>query len=397
MSRLTAPDIDRRIADLRAVLDRTSASLVELDADVTRQLLDQSTVLRGATSESWRDATARHTNLWTMQFAIDKLFAQIVEERGTRKAPTQPVLAHLDQLLSGPYVEAPDASVPDRPRLVNSEGHRSHCSIEQALDRMSADYDMVTDLLTRVALVWGDCTERLEQIETQVSGLDTRVRGRGMRPTNQLRAMADEVAIARTLIREDPLSFSPDSLEALEERLARARVTVDETVRAEEARALELDGADDAVHACAAAARACRDEFEVVAQRVVLRDASRLALDTLANDVEALRTELERARQLDSEGAAAAISRRAESVRIELGRLAAGERAWAERRDELRGLLRAYRAKADAVGLAEDLELDATYLETQNQLYSSPCDLETAEQALTEFRRAIQDRTVTAP
>ena len=142
---------------------------------------------------------------------------------------------------------------------------------------------------------------------------------------------------------------------------------------------------------------ASRDEFEVVAQRVVLRDASRLALDTLANDVEALRTELERARQLDSEGAAAAISRRAESVRIELGRLAAGERAWAERRDELRGLLRAYRAKADAVGLAEDLELDATYLETQNQLYSSPCDLETAEQALTEFRRAIQDRTVTAP
>jgi hypothetical protein len=397
VSRLTTADIDRRVAELRAVLDRTSASLVELDADVTRQLLDQSTVLHGATSESWRDAAARYANLWMMQFAIDNVFTQVVEERGTRRAPTPQVLAHLDQMLTGACVDAPDASEPDRPRLIDSGGETSRCSIEQALDQMRADYDVVTALLTRVAVVWGECTERLEQIETQVLDLFARVQGCGMRPTNQLRAIADEVATACTVAREDPLSFSANLPERLEERLARARVTVDETVRAEEARAVELADADKGVQACLAATRACRDEFEALAQRVVLRDASRGALDTLANDVEALRTELERARQYDLEGAAAAISRRSGSLRIELGRLAESERAWAERRDELRGLLRAYRAKADAVGLAEDLEVDAAYLETQNELYSSPCDLDAAERLLTEFRHAIRDRTVTTP
>jgi hypothetical protein len=397
VSRLTAPDIDRRVADLRALLDRTSASLVELDADVTRQLLERSTVLRGATSESWREAAARHANLWKMQFAIDKVFTQIVEERGTRKTPTPQVLARLDQLLIGPCVEVPDESEPDRRRLIDSDADASRCSIEQALDRMSADYDVVTALLTRVAVVWGDCTERLEQLETQVSELFARVRACGIRPTNQLRVIADEVATACTLAREDPLSLSADSLELLVQRLDRARVTVDGTVRAEEARAIELADADELVQASVAAAQACRDEFEVLAQRVVVRDASRAALDTLANDVEALRTELERARRLDSEGAAATISRRSGSLRIELGRLAESERAWAERREELRGLLRAYRAKANAVGLAEDLEVDAAYLEAQDQLYSSPCDLDAAERLLTEFRHTIRDRTVTTP
>lgn len=394
---MTGQDVDRRIADLQAVLDRTSAGLVELDTDVTRQLLERSTVVRGATSESWRDAATRHANLWKMQFAIQTLFTQIVEERGTRKAPSQAVLVHLDQLLTGPCVEAPDASEPDRPRLISSEGPTARCSIEQALNLMSADYDVVTALLASVALVWGEGAERLEQIETQAAELEARVQDGGMRPTNQLRAIADEVATARKQVREDPLSFSMDTLEGLEERLTRARVTIDETVRAREARAVELTEADKAVRSCVAAVRACRDEFEVLAPTVLLLDASREALDSLANDVEALGTELDRARQLDSEGAAAAISRRSESLRAELGGLAARERARAERRDELRGLLRAYRAKADAVGLAEDLEVDAAYLETQNELYSSPCDLESAERLLTDFRHAIQDRSVTIP
>ena len=58
-------------AQFRAVLDRTTASLVELDADVTRQLLESSTSLRGATAAAWADASRRHADLWRGQFALE--------------------------------------------------------------------------------------------------------------------------------------------------------------------------------------------------------------------------------------------------------------------------------------------------------------------------------------
>jgi hypothetical protein len=71
MAKITLREIDRRIEDVRSLLDVTTGRLVELDADVTRQLLESSTSLRGVTAVTWADASSRHAALWRAQFALE--------------------------------------------------------------------------------------------------------------------------------------------------------------------------------------------------------------------------------------------------------------------------------------------------------------------------------------
>ena len=51
--------VDRRIAELRSTVERIGQNLLELDADVTRQMLDASASLAGQTADRWHDAQQR--------------------------------------------------------------------------------------------------------------------------------------------------------------------------------------------------------------------------------------------------------------------------------------------------------------------------------------------------
>ena len=101
------------------MLDRATGNLVELDADVTRQLLESSTSLRGITAESWADASRRHAELWRGQFALDGVLTQIAETRGTRRSLPQTTLLRLDQLLGTECVELPRPPVAGVPKLTD--------------------------------------------------------------------------------------------------------------------------------------------------------------------------------------------------------------------------------------------------------------------------------------
>jgi hypothetical protein len=55
------------------------------------------------------------------------------------------------------------------------------------------------------------------------------------------------------------------------------------------------------------------------------------------------------------------------------------------RRDELRGLLQAFRDKADSAGLAEHEALDVRYATARDTLWSAPCDLARAEAEVQDY------------
>lgn len=59
------------------------------------------------------------------------------------------------------------------------------------------------------------------------------------------------------------------------------------------------------------------------------------------------------------------------------------------RRDELRGLLQAFRDKADSAHLAEHESLDPRYQAARATLWSAPCDLATAEAQVADYVRTI--------
>jgi hypothetical protein len=58
-------------------------------------------------------------------------------------------------------------------------------------------------------------------------------------------------------------------------------------------------------------------------------------------------------------------------------------------RNELRGLLDAYKAKAARLGSAEDPDLTARYERAYGLLWTAPCDLAAAADAVTAYQRAI--------
>ncbi|MDX6342393.1 MAG: hypothetical protein QOH87_2531, partial [Trebonia sp.] len=60
-----------------------------------------------------------------------------------------------------------------------------------------------------------------------------------------------------------------------------------------------------------------------------------------------------------------------------------------DKRDELRGLLRAYKAKAARLGAAEDPDLSGWHDQAHSLLWTAPCDLAAAEAAVAVYQRAI--------
>src|SRR5207237_464342 len=101
-------------------------------------------------------------------------------------------------------------------------------------------------------------------------------------------------------------------------------------------------------------------------------------------------TRLDRLRQQ----AAAAVARAGGLVRLrqDAQRHRDAERAATallRRRDELRGLLDAYQAKAARLGAAEDIELAAHYRQASDLLWTAPCDLAAATAAVTRYQQAI--------
>jgi len=86
------------------------------------------------------------------------------------------------------------------------------------------------------------------------------------------------------------------------------------------------------------------------------------------------------AAQLERDAAAAL--EEAHAVRDEIG-------APLRRRDELRGLLGAYQAKAARLGHDEDLGLAALFQRARDLLWTAPCDLEQADAAAARYQAAV--------
>ena len=223
--------IDRRISELRTVLDRATGNLVELDADVTRQLLESSTSLRGVTAESWADASRRHAELWRGQFALESVLTQIAETRGTRRSLPQTTLIRLDQLLGTECVELPRPAATGLPRLTDGPAPTISLTIEDALRQMSEDYEVVARVVAAVAEIWGEPTDRLHRVAGEVEELEQRLRDQGARPSNELQAIARAVAETELLARDDPLALSSATLEELQARVGRLRASLEEILR----------------------------------------------------------------------------------------------------------------------------------------------------------------------
>ena len=387
--RLTTADVDERIAAVRAVLDRTTARLVELDADVTRRLLETTQELRGATAAAWDDAARRHGELWEGQLAIERLLERLARERGTKKSAPQWVLVQLDALLQGAFVELPRPGESGLPRLTEQTAPTVSCSINEAFDRMSADFDVVTQLLSLVAEAWGETMERLHQVGAELDALDQGSQAAGLRRPNDLDPLFRSLREAEATVRHDPLSLDPDRVTQLEVRAQRLRDAAEEADQERRAEREKLVAAEHSIRTALEALAACRVQIDALSQKIVVPGATVEAISVLEQDLERLDQECAQAKNLGVGASAEELLRRGTRLRDEVTRLAAFESAKMVRRDELRGLLAAYRAKAVAVDLAENAEIETLVQAAEQALYVAPCDVDEAENGIRALQQAI--------
>jgi hypothetical protein len=78
-----------------------------------------------------------------------------------------------------------------------------------------------------------------------------------------------------------------------------------------------------------------------------------------------------------------------ERARLDNARATTLNRSVLEARDQLRGRLDAYLAKAYAVGLAEDGKVAAAHDEACRALYTAPTDLERARDLVERYQHAV--------
>ena len=386
--RLTTADVDERIGALRAVVDRVTARLVDLDADVTRRLLEASPELRGATAEAWADAARRHETLWEGQLALERLLERIAQERGPRRSAPQWVLVRVDALLAGASVELQSPGEVGTPRLTEQTSPTIFCSVTETFDRLSADFDVVSQLLTAVAQAWGETMQRLRDVGGLLAELDQGM-AHGRRRPNDLDSLTRALRDAEATVRHDPLALQPDRVTELEARAQRLRDTAEEADRERRAQSEKLVAAEQGIEAGLESLRACRVQVDEWSEKIMVSDSTVAALDELERDFERLRRECAQTRNVGVGASAEEMRRRSTRLGDEVARLAMSESARMVRRDELRGLVTAYRAKALAVDLAENREIEGLWRAAEEALYVAPCDVDAAERGVRELQQAI--------
>jgi hypothetical protein len=380
--------------------DAIQANLLELDGSFGKRLLEGAE-LSGQTKRRWEAAAASLANLWQIYSAYSAVIDQAAAVVGGHLGPRE--LAGITDLLTGPSVQLTAGPAPLAGRDLADSG-REDLTVVAAVTRMRRAFGQITEVVSAAEQVWNEMTGKLDAVAAElgrVRALAASLADEAL--TGNLAAAQSKLARLRGTLSSDPLSLwqgGPDptagtvdtsSADRLQDRVAAAVTRVDELVRLrDDARQRIAD-----VAKAAATARTAYEDAATAWQRAAAKIAAgalpaqppspaeltaRLAdLDTLlaAGRWTRLASELD---EIEHELSAATTDYR-DIERTVLGALS--------RRDELRGLLGAYQAKAARLGAAEDPGLTDRYDRAHGLLWTAPCDLEAAADAVTGYQQAV--------
>jgi hypothetical protein len=379
LSRAQAADA---VAGAAAERDTMQSNILELDNSLGVRLL-KDVPLTGESKSAWESGGAALAALWELFDA----YSQVIEDAAALMTgrPGERALERVDDLLNGPSVSFSPGPVPLAQRDLADTGTRE-LSVAAARATMRGQFAEVAKLAEQAERRWNEMAAQLEMVAADLAragapgeqSLDT-----------EAAAIRTELARLRDELNSDPLAARADRAAPLRDRAAAYATRARESVRLRDT----ADARIAALAAAADAARAARDEAlaarDRAAAKVVVRaqipalpdPAPRLAAvaslraagrwNRLAAELDQLETDL------------AAATTRFEQTSRELAALLAT-------RDELRGLLDAYKAKAARLGAVEDVA--ALHDAARELLWTAPCDLDRARVAVLAYQRAVLTR-----
>jgi hypothetical protein len=376
---MTAEQLGARIDRLQQAAQRTSEALLEIELDPNRELLDHC-ALTGATAAGWQAAGATLALAWATHAAVEALIERVRAARGTRARPRQADVDVAAELLFAVTFDAPG-------------GARE--TAERAIERAGAAAEDGRRFLLSVGEVWGALVPRLTTMNATLRACGELADELGAPPSRKSQAARQELVALTDAVACDPLAASPAGVVALEGSVAAVRAETellrdfrrDADGRLAAARAL-LDAAREAERDAHAAHRAA---LEKTASAEV--PAPPAASGPLAAELDRIAARAASAQWQAASEALADWTTRAAAYRDAARRIADANRAPIRARNELRGLLGAYQAKAHRLLLLEDPELAALFDRAQRALHTAPTDLIEAARLV----RAYQDGVSAAP
>jgi len=359
--------------------DTIQANLLDLDGSFGKQLL-AGTQLTGLSGQRWDSAAASLAAVWDIFNLYSAVIDRSVALAGGRLGQRE--LADISQLLTGPSVSI--TRVGTAPRDIADPGYEN-VTLATARARMRDAFTAITDVTSAAEQHWNEQAGRLDAAASALAGVNLTGDAATAADVATVRTELDRL---RAALNADPLAADFAAADRLGEQCQAL------AARAAALAALRSGAAGQiaAVRALADSSRAAQASAVAAWQRAAAKIAAvppvppapdpapRLAaLDTLlaAGRWDGLRSELD----LLQRDLTAAATQFRESERTLVSLL--------DQRDELRGLLDAYKAKAARLGAAEDGTLSALHDSARALLWTAPCDLTAAAAAVTSYQQAV--------
>jgi hypothetical protein len=394
-------EVDRALARLGAEHKAVEDSLLALQDHAGRRLLEGAE-LTGTTKDRWADTEQTISLLWTYFDAYTAALEEAREVRARRRWPGRDELAELTERL-----RCESVTVSGTTTLAE------RFTLAGLLDRMNELYARSLDMVVTADAVWSALPARIDLLAAELNRTRSLAHSVGVRPGehpagDDLEAITHELTVLRSQVVTDPLAFwrsaagssapgggRPDTDRY--DRAARALEDVRREIEAvlqvrqdSEARLLRLRDVLSRADRTLAEARAARGEVlaKIAASEVPAVSGPPTALqERLATAAEYRR----HARWHRLSPLLEALEQEAEEELLRARESLTAVTAPLAVRAELRGRLDAYKAKVARHGMAEDPLLIERYDAARRMLWSAPCDLRAAEQAVLRYQQAVAE------
>jgi hypothetical protein len=378
--------------------DQLQANLQELDASFGKRLLEGGS-LTGTTKLRWGAAAAELASIWETLTGYTEVVRQAGEMLDSTRHPKSALLARVSELLTGPAVRVSGPLVPLAERKLPADATSDdRVTLATAVQRMTAAFSQITDVVGATERVWSEVTEQLDEIAAVLGPARQQADDvADAELSGALAAAEAELRRIRGRLTADPLSLWHDDgvdMTGADRLLRQARAAA---ARAGDVARLKQD-ADHQIAAAASKVATARAR-EADAARPVGEAQQQIAAGQLPALPAATAQLTSRLTGLDAMKAAArwqqlaaelaAIDHAAAAAAAQWQEAGGAAQALLDRRNELSGLLDAYRAKAAKQGAAENVELAALYQRARDLLRAAPCDLLTAGDAVRLYQRVV--------
>lgn len=409
---LDRDEADRALARLGAEHEAIETSLLALQDHAGRRLLEGAD-LTGVTKERWATAEQSITLLWGYFDAYAAALTEARAVRSRRRYPNRDDLLALTELLRGQGVTVANTAAGHAPSVTGPAVLSERFSLEELVARMNGLYAGALDMVVASDSVWSALPARIDLLAAELRRTASLAHSAGVRPGehpagDDLESITQELTTLRMQVISDPLAFwlpgpgsaapgggRPDTTRY--DRAARALEDVRREIEA--VLAVRQDAEQRLVQLRDVLSRADRTLAEARSARgEVLAKIAASEVPAVSGPPTALQERLAAASDYRRHAQwhrlsplLEALEREAEDELMRARESLTSVTAPLAVRAELRGRLDAYKAKVARHGLAEDPLLIERYDAARRMLWSAPCDLRVAEQAVLRFQQAAAE------